>query len=71
MVRIFRQIWNTFKDNALGGYSREMQVQNYVRAALKEHKDTINFLDKYDKGEVSTPATVAKHRDLQSYLQSL
>ena len=71
MMKVLLRVWQNFKDNTLKIDKTDLQIDDHVKAALKEHKNTLNFLEKHDKGEVPTPASVAKHRDLQSYLQSL
>ena len=49
----------------------KLNVREHVKETLAQYKETINYLEKYDKGEVPTPESVAKHRNLRSYLQSL
>ena len=64
-------MWSSVK-NLSGNEDRvEHDIEGHVQKTLVRYKDTINYLEKYDKGEVSEPASVSKHRDLQSYIQSL
>jgi len=59
------------KDFTNGKDRTSLDIREHVKKALAQHKDTINFLEKYDKGEVPTPPRVAKHPDLRGYLKSL
>ena len=64
-------MWNSVIDFSRRENQSKSDVREHVRETLDQYKDTINFLAKYDKGEVPTPSSVAKHRNLQSYIRGL
>jgi hypothetical protein len=65
------RMWESIQNRLAVNSRANDDVGSHVVETLKEYKDTINYLEKYDKGEVSAPPSVAKHKDLQRYIQSL
>ena len=71
MMKVILKVWNSVKDFSRGEDQTKFKLREHVKETLEQYKDTINYLEKYDKGEVSTPTSVVKHRDLQSYIRNL
>jgi len=47
------------------------EIKVGVRKTVGDYESTIRYLDKYDKGKVPQPKSVARHSTLRNYLQSL
>lgn len=47
------------------------KVEEGVRVTVKRYKKTLEDLGKYDKGKLSYPKALSKHRSVRNYIQHL
>jgi hypothetical protein len=71
MMKIILKMWNSVRDLSRGEDQANLRVREHVKETLKQYKDTINFFEKLDRGEVQIPPNVTKHPNLESYIKSL
>lgn len=60
---------NTLNKNTM--IINKQQIENGVEKTMRDYKDTLKFLEKYDKGEVSRPKRLDKYSGLRDYIQSI